>query len=63
MLLHRLRHEDEGGVLVEYALLLVLVAIVNWPAITAIEAALGAAYDRWNTAEWNFWEMPPCAGC
>ena len=62
-LLVRLRQEEEGQALVEYALLLGLVALVTWPALNAIQAALATAYVRWNNAELNFWQMPPCGGC
>lgn len=59
----RLAEAEHGQALVEYALLLALVAIVSWPAFNAIQAALQAAYVGWGNAELGFWQMPPCAGC
>lgn len=58
-----LRREEDGQALVEYALLLAFVAIVTWPAINAIQAALQTAYVNWNNAHLNFWLMPACGAC
>jgi pilus assembly protein Flp/PilA len=44
-LISRLRH-DEGQTLVEYALILVLVAVVVISALTALDQALGDLFQR-----------------
>ena len=63
MFLHRLWREEDANAIVEYALLISLVAMVNWPAINAIEGALRTAYLRWSNAGLALWQMPPCAVC
>jgi Flp pilus assembly pilin Flp len=63
MFLVRLRQEEDGQALVEYALLVALVVLVSWPALSAIQAALQTAYVGWNNAETGFWQMPPCSAC
>ena len=63
LLLLRVWREEDASAMVEYALLISLVAIVSWPATNAIVEALGTAYRRWSAAEWGSWQMPPCAAC
>lgn len=59
----RLFTDDSGQDVVEYALLVALVALVSIPGITALQAALHSTYLAWNTAMLRCWQMPaPGAG-
>jgi len=50
--------DERGQDLLEYAMLAVLVALVTIPAMSAMQAALSAAYVSWNTAMLRCWQMP-----
>ncbi len=57
-LMRRLVCDERGQDLVEYALLTAgigLAGIATWPLITA---AVGAAYQRFDTDTQNIWEVP-----
>jgi Flp pilus assembly pilin Flp len=62
-LLTRLLRDEHGQDLIEYALLTAgigLAGIAMWPAITA---AIGVAYQAFDSGTQNIWEMPdPGAG-
>ena len=61
-LIRRLVHSEQGQDIIEYALLTAgmgLAGIAVWPAITA---AVGQAYQRFDTNTQNIWETPPPSG-
>jgi Flp pilus assembly pilin Flp len=61
-LLRRLRAEESGQALVEYALLTAFVALVTIPAVVGLQQAMKVAYERWNTGLASLWAMPASSG-
>jgi Flp pilus assembly pilin Flp len=62
-LLGRLVREEEAQDMIEYALLAAFIAIVVLVGVTALGPVIKTAYDRWRTAQFDFWQMPSCGGC
>jgi Flp pilus assembly pilin Flp len=50
--------DDRGQDVIEYALLAGLIALVTAPALVALQLALKASYNSWNTATLKCWQMP-----
>ena len=61
-LVQRVIREDGGQDLVEYALLVALVAVVSAVALGSLQDALKTTYESWDTGNQNLWIMPPPAG-
>jgi Flp pilus assembly pilin Flp len=55
-LLCRWLADDEGKNLVEYALLSAIVALGSFVAVSAIGAAINAAYASWDAAAQALWQ-------
>jgi pilus assembly protein Flp/PilA len=49
-LINRLRHEDEGAALVEYGMLVGLIAVICIAAVTLLGQEVSAAFDAISTA-------------
>ena len=62
VLVRRLLVEDDGQDLVEYALLIGLVAVASAAAIGTLETALHDAYVSWDTGNQALWDMPAPGG-
>ena len=50
--------DEKGEALIEYSMLVSLVALATIPVIFEIEKQLNLAYVRWNTAMLDLWQMP-----
>lgn len=61
-LARRLLAEDDGQDLVEYALLIGLVALASAAAIGTLQTALHDAYVSWDTRNQALWDMPAPSG-
>ena len=61
-LVRRLVQEDDGQDLVEYALIVALVAIVSAAALGGLQTALRDAYVSWDAGNQQLWEMPAPGG-
>jgi Flp pilus assembly pilin Flp len=57
-LVRRLVREDEGQELVEYALLVALVAVVSAAALGRVQTTLHDAYVSWDCRNQSLWVMP-----
>ena len=57
-LVRRFAREDGGQELVEYALLVALVALVSALALSRLQTALQEAYGCWDRANQSLWVMP-----
>ena len=61
-LVRRFAREDGGQELVEYALLVALVALVSAAALSGLQTALHDAYVSWDTGNQSLWQMPAPGG-
>jgi Flp pilus assembly pilin Flp len=61
-LVQRFVREDGGQELVEYALIVALVALVSAAALGSLQTALHNAYVSWDTSNQSLWEMPAPGG-
>jgi Flp pilus assembly pilin Flp len=50
--------DEDGQAFVEYVLLALLVVVLTIPALNALQGALKATYESWNTAMLDLWQMP-----
>ena len=57
-LMVRLVREDDGQDLIEYALLVALVALATVPAIVKFQSVMYSTYVSWYTAVMGCWQMP-----
>ena len=60
-LLRELAVDERGQALVEYSMLVAVVA-VTIPALILLLSAMKSAYLRWNTGMLNLWQMPAPGG-
>jgi Flp pilus assembly pilin Flp len=62
-ILIRFMFDESGQDILEYALLVGLVALVTIPTFNALSAALKVTYLSWNAGILKCWQMPaPDAG-
>jgi len=61
-LVRRFIQEDGGQELVEYALLVALVALVTAAALGELQTALHDAYVSWDSGNQSLWQMPAPGG-
>jgi Flp pilus assembly pilin Flp len=54
--------DETGQDLVEYALLIGLVAIAGAAALNRLQAVLHDVYVSWDTGNQALWQMPPPSG-
>lgn len=50
--------DESGEALVEYSLLVALVALATIMVVSDIQKEIKTAYVGWNTAMLNLWQMP-----
>ncbi len=62
MRVRRFVREDGGQDLVEYALIVALVALVSAAALGPLRIALHDAYVSWDDRKQALWEMPAPPG-
>ena len=61
-LVRRFIREDDGQDLVEYALMVALVALASAAALGGLQSALRDAYVSWDAGNQSLWEMPAPGG-
>ena len=61
-LVRRFVREDGGQELVEYALLVALVALTSAAALSGLQTALHDAYVSWDSSNQSLWQMPAPGG-
>ena len=61
-LVRRFIREDDGQDLVEYALIVALVALVSAAALGLLQTAVHDVYVSWDLSNQSLWEMPAPGG-
>jgi len=61
-LLRRLKREDGGQDLIEYALLTIIVTLIGFTIFSAITTKMSSAYVTWGTSVQTNWDPSPPLG-
>jgi pilus assembly protein Flp/PilA len=55
----RLVVDEDGGDLIEYALIAALIGMATVVGMDTLETAMNAAYGSWDTTNHGLWQPPP----